>query len=915
MGKRLSIFITVLLIAGIAAGWYFFAKESRYLGTSPLKAVPAESPFFIRIRNLGDFADKTVKNSSWQSLVNIREIADIYRDFVVVDSLVLQNKENENLLRRKELIVVPADSSMLYLLEIGSLTEKNRINSLIKDYFQSKNIVATENEFKNTPIQQYEWVKKGEKKRLLVAFQRGVLLIGNGPLQLQLAIEQMDKPSVPDDPGYLQVNKNSSENIDLNIFINHKTFPAYLSRFYADSLATGMLLPNYAKWTEVDVIQKENQLLANGFTVADTSATCYLDVFKHQNPLSGSLIQLMPATTTFFVAQNLSHPEQYFEDYDSYLRKAGKLSGYQDQLSNLSKELNLEVGQYLNERWTGEAASVFTNPNLEDKSDDRFLLIKVKTDTNDPLVSAIKKWSSARKNKLKDLELTEAERNNIWKVPCENFGDLIGELYFGSIKTAWITTAGDGLILMGATPGSLKRYLELLRRNELLQNNPSYTKFATGLARTSNFYMWCSPGHSLPFFEQSIQPAKYPPLKNAVSSLKKVENIAWQWGYENGRGFNTVSMLVNPAANQDLVPFWRYPLKAKLRNKPAFVTYSTKNQDKELVFQDTENNLIDLDKDGIEKWKIKLDGALMGDVKLIDFRKNGEFQLLFNTRDAIYLIDRNGNRMKNFPVRLRSGATNEISVFDYDGKKDYRFLIACRDHKVYNFDKNGKPVVGWQPKATGDFVEFPIHHFRVGPKDYIVFFDRKCTYILDRQGKERVKIKDEFVHSKNDISLITAKGIHTSLVTTDDHGKIRLLGFDGSSKIITVGNFSKSHFFLPFDVDGDGSADYLFVDKQTLSLYGFSGNLIFSHPLPYSIDQVPVILSFGNDKIMELTSFAEKRTILVRKDGSIFDKFLPDKFLLPAVGSFDGRSDILNWLVAEPEGFLSNYQMLITNEK
>ena len=64
-----------------------------------------------------------------------------------------------------------------------------------------------------------------------------------------------------------------------------------------------------------------------------------------------------------------------------------------------------------------------------------------------------------------------------------------------------------------------------------------------------------------------------------------------------------------------------------------------------------------------------------------------------------------------------------------------------------------------------------------------------------------------------------------------------------------------------------------------------------------------------------LVSKIDKRSILVRKDGSIFDNFKPDKLMPPILGYFDDKVDIVNWLVAAPEGFLSNYQMLLKNEK
>jgi len=910
MAKRVLIVITVLLIAGLAAGWYFFAKESKYLGASPLRAIPVQAPFYIRIGNLGGFAEKSAESSCWQTTRGFSKISELYGDLIFIDSLMLRGKEYEKMLRNKELFVVPIGNSRLYLMNIASISEKNRIQSFISDYFMANNIVATVEKYKDASLQQFELAGNNESRRILVTIYRGILMVSDEFSHLVTAIDQMDQPSLLEDADYLRINRNTTENTDLNIFINHTTLPAFLSGFSADSLKAGILLPNYAKWTEIDVIQKDSQLLVNGFSVTDTTISCYLDVFCRQKPLTGSIIRNMPSVTSFFMAQNLSQPVQYFEDYFGYLRSHGKIDSYSRQISAVSKELNLDISEYLYNHWTGEAATVFTNQNMADRSDNRFFLMKVISKGNDPLVVAIKKWSGTKKKVPQGDEFSDANSNNIWRVPDDHFGRLVGDFSFGSVETKWMTV-GDGFILMGATPGSLKRYMNFLKSGELLQGNPSYIKSSSGLARSSNFYMWCSPGNSLPFFESIIKPVLYSTLNQSVSTLKKIENFSWQWGYENGVVFNTASLIFNPDVNQDEIPFWQYPLKAKMRDNPVFVSYSKTSNLKDVVFQDIDNNLTDLDKDGSERWKIRLEGPVIGKIKVIEGNKRGDSHLLFNTRNAIHRIDRNGDEVKNFPVRLKSFATNEVAVFDYDGKKDYRFVVACSDRKIYNFDKNGKMISGWQPKALQGADEFPARHYRVGSKDYIVLFDKLHTYILDRQGKERVKVKDAFVRSGNDLSLIKTKEGRTWMVSTDDRGNVRLLGFDGSAKKIATGNYSADHYFLPVDFTGDGTVSFVYFDKKKVSLHDFAGNIISSHELNSSVDRRPVLFDTGDEKLIELYSVAENQTILLRRDGSIFDNFIPGKYSLPAIGSFHANSGVVNRLGITSDGFLSNFQMIV----
>lgn len=908
--KRLLVFITLLLLTGLAAGWYFFAKESRYLGSSPIKAIPTEAPYFIRVRNLGEFASKSVRNSCWKSVRNFSPISGLFGNLVLVDSLMLHSQEFNNVLKNRELYIVPGDSSALYLMGIESITDRNSINSLLRRYLLPKNGIVASEKYKDAELQNYTLNKENEKNHLSVTYFKGILMFGGKRSSLKKAIDQLDRTSAPENADYLKINKNATENTDLNIFINHKTFPAYLSQFCADSLACGLLMPNYAKWTEVDLVQKENQLFVNGYTVSDSTFSSYVDVFKRQKPLSGSILHVMPENTSYFAIQNISQISQYFEDNDRYLRKINKYLFYRQEMESVSSVLKLDVRQYLISHWTGEAAVVFTNQNLANKSDNRFFLMKVNTQGADPLVNAMKKWSASVRTREQEHDSPDAERNNIWRVPTSRFGKLLGDLCHGSPETNWMT-AGDGFILMGTSPESLLRYLELLKNGKILESDSTFVKFSSGLARTSNFFMWCSPGKSLPFFEPILRPAFYQILSKEFNSLIKIENISWQWGFENGMVYNTASLVVDPEAKEKQLPFWQYKLKSGMKGKPLFVTFSTNRSKNDLVFQDQENNLIDLSGQGVEKWTIHLEGPVMGTIKTLDVNKKGEFQLLFNTSAAIHLIDSKGLEIKGFPVRLKSSATNEVALFDYDGNKDYRCFIACSDHKVYNLDKQGRPIPGWQPGQTGESVWSPIRHFRVGTRDYIVYFDRHHTYVLDRQGKERLSVREDYVRSKNGISQITTKGGHSWMVATDEHGKIRLLGFDGSTKNVATGNFSSEHYFLPVDFKGNGDVQYIILDKKKMVCYDFSGHQIYSHLLEFSADKIPSIFTIGKEKLIEIYSEAENRTLLVRQDGSFFDNFLPERCTLPVQGTFEGQTGVVNRVGCTSDGFLSNYQMIV----
>ena len=84
-------------------------------------------------------------------------------------------------------------------------------------------------------------------------------------------------------------------------------------------------------------------------------------------------------------------------------------------------------------------------------------------------------------------------------------------------------------------------------------------------------------------------------------------------------------------------------------------------------------------------WSAPVSGPVLSDVFQIDLYRNGKIQYLFNTKEKLYLIDRNGNSVSGFPVVFDSPATNGVNVFDYDNNRKYRYFIAFENRTVKAF--------------------------------------------------------------------------------------------------------------------------------------------------------------------------------------------------------------------------------------
>lgn len=206
---------------------------------------------------------------------------------------------------------------------------------------------------------------------------------------------------------------------------------------------------------------------------------------------------------------------------------------------------------------------------------------------------------------------------------------------------------------------------------------------------------------------------------------------------------------------------------------PQLVVNHT-NKEKDIAVQDVKNNLYLISNGGKIFWKKQLDGKILGKIEQIDIYKNGRLQLVFSTSKRLYILDRTGKDVTNFPLKFNDLITQPVSVFDYDNKKDYRLLITQGAHLLM-YNTSGKIVKGFTYKKAPNAIISQPKHFKIGRKDYIVFAEGKTIEIIDRVGKPRIITKGDINFSNNEIYLYLNK-----FTTTDKNGNLIMVDTKGA---------------------------------------------------------------------------------------------------------------------------------------
>ncbi len=431
--------------------------------------------------------------------------------------------------------------------------------------------------------------------------------------------------------------------------------------------------------------------------------------------------------------------------------------------------------------------------------------------------------------------------------------------------------------------------------------------FINSLSSQSNIFFYFDFFHSKNVITQMLNEKQAKQFIEDADVLESIQGPAIQFISDGYPIYTTVSFTLNSKKQQISETVWEVRLDTLIASKP-FIVINHNTNEKEIIIQDVANKIYLIDKNGKIIWTRQLDGKIISKIYQIDYYQNDKLQLFFNTQNKIYCIDRIGNWMEGYPVKLKSQATNGLSVFDYDHNKNYRIFVATKNRKVYLYNKEGQVVDGWNFNKTKSSVTKEIKLYKNNDKDYIVFRDKTQLYILNRKGETRVKLEADISLSKNSSIYFSKENnfekAHFSV--TNPSGVVYSIFENGSIAKTNVKTFTNNHYYLYEDVDGDNVNDYIFTDKnQTEAYSGKDNKRIYTYSYDENIINDLTQYNFSDNDV-RLGTGAKEKIYLIDKKGRLCKGFPLIGTGLFSVAVFD-ESNEFSLIVGNKDNYLYKY--------
>jgi len=912
--------VAIILLAVLVYG-FLELRRGNIQKVDVIQAVPTDVAILITTQDFTGFVrDEMSRNKIWQELGALKAIGNFQQTVEFLDSLLLEEKEIAELYKESAISFSLHRSGrdnfefiLYYPLE--STGNDKQILQFIQEQLPDG---ASLSNRRYSEIRVYDVEVSDQNKNFSFTFSHGLFLLSRSSILLEEAIRQIEQnQGVADEPGFREVARTAGRNVEGNVFLDYKTIPGVISQLFNSRYSEWVSkFVHFADWSEMDVNIRPDAVLLNGFTYSGSGAEDLLSIFLKHQPQRLDIELVTPENMAAFVAIGLDDFTGFKKDYIEHLEIHGSGRAYLRDLRGLNEKYKIDVDKIFLPVMDRQVALVLTDVRNFAWDENAYVVCNTKSQSlaREKLLEFLVIIAEADGIPLSSLILERPINNDVnytfYQIPVPYLpGKLFGKMFSG-VNSKYCAFYDNYLIFGNSIP-ALSKYIHANQLGNNLSSDLDFHKFSEYLASRSNLYCYLNIPASEKLMERYLRKDLVDKFKKEEAHFSKFQAFAYQITSENDLAYNNIILKYTPDMRDEAQTVWESRLERQVVSKPRLVTNHYTGE-KEIFVQDAGNTIYLLNNSGRILWKQKIGGRILGDVYQVDFYKNGKLQLMFNTREQLHLIDRNGNYVERFPVNLRSPATNGMALFDYEKSLNYRIALAGEDRGIYLYDKSGSLVKGWNVMKSEGTVKMSLKHFRVGSKDYIVFADHFTTYILNRRGESRVRVNKHFPVAPNASIILESNttGIKPRLALTDSLGGVRFIYFDGSVESVDLGTFSGEHYFEYSDLDGNGRREFIFIDGKELRVFSHNGTKKFSRSFKSPISRPPVIyqFSYGNKKI-GLVSEKRNELFLVNNDGSLYKDF-PLMGSTPfSIGVINKSVSKFNLIVGSDENFLYNYSV------
>ena len=782
--------IIIVLVIAIATGIFYYLKyyyERDQVDIWDL--VPRNTLAVYETEQPIEVWNSLLELPVWSNLSSIPEINDVNENLKLLDSITGSAGKLERLFRDRNMLISIHKISntrfgFTFYISLNTSDKKNILNNII-DYF--KNIEEVDYEIRNfEDLVIHELVDK-ESERSFTFLEYKDHFIGSfTPFLIEDIIRNISDNFQTNFKSISSgiLNTKPIEMDEGNLYVNVAKLPDLVKGFSVAEGEKGH--SDYLRWfsglTYYDISFENNRIFFSGSAkIPENQNEYFLSTFYDQSPQDVEAIYYLPNRTATYISFT-------YDDFTSWRRS---VDAYWER--NLPKILNRKF-QFFKDyaiyekdfySWIGNEIGLATLQSIDLDHPDKFLIIKSKdydesTRILDEMILEVNHMNSDT------LMYEDFSGKRIKEISVPEFpAALLGDEFLG-FESSYYTDLGS-YIVIGNSFEVVKHILSEFEEDNTWGKSLKFMQYFDNVQKRANVNFFINFSNAWNSFYGSLNEEWKTFFKDFDRQFKHFELISFQFSNINNNFYTSAAIQHRKETSIISTPSEFFKEQLVVTDYPIitkpYIIRSHLDRSLEVIFQDAGDQLYFISSSGKVLWKRDVGESIRSDIFQIDFYNNGKIQYLFASDSNLYIYDRNGMLLRDFPVRLEHPIKlDHMNLIDYDNSKNYRYLLCDVDGDIYLTDKYGNELEGWTPRETDGQAASTPFHIRISGLDCIM--DIQKDGIINMMNR-RAMMYDGFpvnINSRLEGSVFVQRGIdfdRSIIHLVNENGEIIRVNLNG----------------------------------------------------------------------------------------------------------------------------------------
>ena len=812
--KFIRVLIPLVLVGIIITISYNTYNKAKVSSNNPISVIPNHSSVILKFNDPNKIYKLFNEKIIWNKLSNIfnaenlnihlKKINDLYNNF---------NFNNE----KSIYITLLKDGVSSIDVLISSELDEASFNKITEKF--SNNLLSSE--YDNTTIFQITT----DSLNIYFSSVNKIACFSSSKTIIEDAIKSAKSEyNFVNDSKFTNIYNTLNQSSDINIIYNLNNLINIQPEIKNSNL---FLLKSLNNWVAADLKIKNNKIIMNGYNLIDYKLSNFSDILNSQKSTSLKSNKFIPNNINYLFSIGFDNANKLFSNSNKYLENKNQIWETEKNRKKITSEYNFDYKEFVDH--LDNEAGFFSCGNI--KNEEIFFSF-IKTKESIHASSLLQRLIDTKKSSIylkKEINFVNDDKI-IQNILGEKF-NFNNQNYFIEINDFFIfSNSKDNLEFI------IDNYIS----GNTLENNSNFNNFKNNTLNKSNVFVYFNTRRLFSNIESNLN------LNFNLDSLENFTGLAYQISNNKSYQINNLSLFFDEDYKENIKEKWFYQLDT-ISNMTPQIVYNHSLKENAVVIQDLSNKIYYITNNKKFSWTRKLENQIIGNISQGDFFKNNKIQMLFNTKEKIYQLDRYGRDVEKFPLKIKEKTSFGHSLFDYNNSKRYRIMIIGNDNSIANLNSKGKNVLGWK-YSNKESINQELFHFKKSDKDYIVKSSDNKIELLAVNGTSRIEFKsDRTLFSKNNIILDN----NYDLITVTSDG-LFICNLDGSSNKIAINNLDSTSILAFSNLNNQ----LIFSNKNKLFVLDENYNEIISKSFKDNIINIETLNEYiavkTNSKIILL---------------------------------------------------------------